>query len=126
MAKNTFHSYPHLYQKAFQQNLKIRDLVNDDDVAMLSRYLVRDNREYEETTSGANVQAITKIETEIAAFPASVTGTYVSLGQAAGGVEGSTGKAFSHIDVDKDGIISVADLCRLAEALENGSYNIIG
>jgi hypothetical protein len=107
-------------------DVNVDDLVNDDDVAMLSRYLVRDNREYEETTSGANVQAITKIETEIAAFPASVTGTYVSLGQAAGGVEGSTGKAFSHIDVDKDGIISVADLCRLAEALENGSYNIIG
>ncbi len=107
-------------------DVNVDELVNEDDVAMLSRYLVRDNEEYAEPVSEENVQAITKIETEIAAFPASVTGSYVSLGLAAGGVEGSTGKAFSHIDVDRDGIISVADLCRLAEALENASFNIIG
>jgi hypothetical protein len=105
-------------------DVNVDDLVNADDVEMLSRYLVRNNTQYTESVSGESVQAITKMETEIAAFTA--TGSYVSLGADAGGVEGSTGKAFSHIDVDKDGAISVADLCRLAEALENASYNIIG
>ena len=109
-------------------DVNVDTFVNEDDVAMLSRYLVRDNRSYDEPVSGENVQAITKIETEIANFADDVTGSYVSLGvlHVGSGVEGSTGKAFSHIDVDKDGIISVADLCRLAEALENASYNIIG
>ena len=106
-------------------DVNVDTFVNADDVEMLSRYLVRDNRVYVEPVSEVTVQgAITKIETEIAAFAES--GSYVSLGLAAGGVEDSTGKAFSHIDVDRDGIISVADLCRLAEVLENASYNIIG
>ena len=105
-------------------DVNVDDLVNADDVEMLSRYLVRNNTQYNEPVSTESVQAITKMETEIAAFTA--TGTYVSLGADAGGVEGSTGKAFSHIDVDRDGKISVADLCRLAEAIESATYNIIG